>query len=48
MEFLYPVQVLQKNAFVTKTVPYVSFNFRNASDLRSKRLKVLILDMSDI
>ena len=30
-----------ENAFVTKTVPYVSFNFRNASDLRSNTFKSL-------
>ena len=30
-----------KNAFVTKTVPYLSFNFRNASDLRSNAFKKL-------
>ena len=29
------------DAFVTKTVPYVNFNFRDASDLRSNKLKSL-------
>ena len=32
-----------RNAFVTKTVPYVNFNFRNATDLRSNQLKSLSL-----
>jgi hypothetical protein len=30
-----------ENAFVTKSVPYLSFNFRNASDLRSNGFKTL-------
>ncbi|WP_157498048.1 metalloprotease [Formosa sp. Hel1_33_131] len=30
-----------ENAFVTKTVPYVNFNFRDASNLRSNELKSL-------
>jgi len=32
-----------KNAFVTKVVPYINFNFRDASDLRSNQLKSLNL-----
>ena len=32
-----------KDAFLTKTVPYVNFNFRNAADLRSNQLKSLSL-----
>jgi len=32
-----------RNAFVTKTVPYINFNFRDATDLRSNQLKSLSL-----
>ena len=32
-----------ESAFVTKTVPFVNFNFRNATDLRSNELKSLSL-----
>ena len=32
-----------KNAFVTKTVPHINFNFRDAKDLRSNQLKSLSL-----
>ena len=32
-----------ENAFVTKTVPYVNFHFRDATDLRSNQLKSLSL-----
>jgi len=32
-----------KNAFVTKVVPYINFNIRDASDLRSNQLKSLNL-----
>jgi hypothetical protein len=32
-----------RNAFLTKTVPYVNFNFRDATNLRSNKLKSLSL-----
>jgi hypothetical protein len=37
-----------ENVFVTKTVPYVNFNFRDAQDLRSNELKSLSFRYIDI